>query len=91
MNMCCICKRDTESVNHLCIRCLFAWTSILSWFHRAWVFLEEVMDLFRSWRGAGVGKRRRKMWLLIPLCFVWIVWQDRNNHLGWHRESLLYT
>ena len=35
--------------------------------------------MFLGWKGAFVGKRRKKVWQTTPSCLFWIVWKARNR------------
>ena len=39
----------------------------------------SIKDAFVSWRGAFVGKKRKKTWKVAPLCLFWILWKERNR------------
>ncbi|RVW88613.1 Electron transfer flavoprotein-ubiquinone oxidoreductase, mitochondrial [Vitis vinifera] len=36
-----------------------------------WVFPGTVKEVLASWRGSFVGKKRKKIWDVIPLCIFW--------------------
>lgn len=36
------------------------------------------MELLIAWRGARVGKRIKRVWVMIPLCLMCIIWHERN-------------
>ena len=44
-----------------------------------WVFPEILKEVLASWRGSFVGKKRKKIWDVIPLCIFWTVWKERNR------------
>ena len=33
---------------------------------------------FLAWQGTKVGKKRRKIWMIAPLCLFWTLWRERN-------------
>ncbi|KAI8530551.1 hypothetical protein RHMOL_Rhmol11G0068500 [Rhododendron molle] len=39
----------------------------------------NVMELLIAWNGARVGKRRKSVWAMIPLCLMWTLWRERNS------------
>lgn len=38
----------------------------------------DVLELLIAWGGARVGKRRKRVCLMIPLSLMWIIWRERN-------------
>ncbi|KAI8552751.1 hypothetical protein RHMOL_Rhmol06G0291500 [Rhododendron molle] len=75
-------KRDADTVDHLLIHCPVAWelwTTMISWFVIRWALSRNVMELLIAWKGAKVGKKRKRVWNLIPLSLMWIIWRERNS------------
>ena len=44
-----------------------------------WVLPFSVRQAFLSWQGAQVGKKRKKVWKVVPLCLFWTIWCERNR------------
>ena len=51
----------------------------LSFFGVSWVFLQLVKETLIGWRGSFVGKKRKVVWLMGPLCLFWVIWKARNS------------
>jgi hypothetical protein len=51
---CCMCKRSSESIEHVLLHCEVArdlWTAIFTLFDVTWVMPATVLDLLACWRG----------------------------------------
>ena len=71
-----------ETVDHLLIHCSKArilWELLLAIFGVSWVFPLFVKDTLLSWKGSFVGKRRKKAWMIAPLCIFWTIWWEKNR------------
>ena len=55
------------------------WTLLLSSFRVVWVFLTLVRNLLLEWKIKGLGKKRRAVWRLAPICLLWCIWGERNR------------
>ena len=57
VNRCCMCKNDWESMDHLLIHCLFAFSLrsfVFSLFGISWVMPKQVVEFLACWlRGVG--------------------------------------
>ena len=70
-NKCFMREEEEETINHLLIHCKFAkmlWDLFLSIVGISWVFPQSVLHTLLAWQGAAVGKKRRKIWFVAPLC-----------------------
>ena len=38
--------------------------------------------------GSFVGKRRKKVWRVTPLCIFWTIWKERNHRVFDNEERL---
>ena len=38
----------------------------------------RVVDLLVNWKGRFGRHRNSDIWNAIPLCFIWILWRERN-------------
>ena len=73
-NRCFLCKDDEETIDHLLIHCKsvkMLWNLFLSIVGTSWVFPHWVLHTLLAWKGASVGKKRKKIWIAAPLfpCF----------------------
>ena len=41
-----------------------------------------------SWNGVLVGKKRKKVWKVTPLCIFWSIWRERNRRAFEDKECL---
>ena len=42
-----------------------------------------------GWLGSCVGKKRKKVWLSVPLCLFWIIWKERNRRAFENEDHLI--
>ena len=80
-NRCFFCEEDEEDINHLLLYCKKArmlWDLLLSIVGTCWVSPDSVIQMLISWQGAPVGKKRKNIWIAVPVCLFWIVWHNRN-------------
>ena len=81
VNKCSLCKDNEESADHILIHCSRTrelWTLLLSFFW-TWVFPASVRNLLLVWKVKGLGKKRRAIWRLAPICLFWCIWGERNR------------
>ncbi|KAJ9691747.1 hypothetical protein PVL29_013820 [Vitis rotundifolia] len=52
---------------------------LLSLFGVSWVFPFSVKETLLGWRGSFVGKKRKAVWQVGPLCLFWVIWKVRNK------------
>ena len=55
------------------------WDLVLGLVGVQWAFPKTVKEVLYSWRGAFVGKKRKKLWNSIPLFIFWTVWKEKNK------------
>ena len=70
-NRCFLCGEGEETVGHLLLHCSKAkilWDLLLAIFGVSWVFPLSLKENLLSWHGSFVGKRRKKAWMVAPLC-----------------------
>ena len=63
-NRCFLCGCEEENVNHILLHFIVVrilWEIVLTVFGANWVFPETVKEMFLSWRGPFVGKKRKKI------------------------------
>ena len=44
----------------------------------SWVFPLLVRQTLLAWQGTKAGKKRKKIWMAVPLCLFWTLWRERN-------------
>ena len=80
-NRCFLCLSEVETVDHLLLHCVKTralWNLLFSLFGVAWVLFGSVKETLLGWHGAFVGKTRKNVWQMTPLCIFWSVWKERN-------------
>uniref|UniRef100_A0A2N9GQ21 Reverse transcriptase domain-containing protein n=1 Tax=Fagus sylvatica TaxID=28930 RepID=A0A2N9GQ21_FAGSY len=80
---CCMCRNEWETGDHLLLHCVQAsdlWSAVLRSFGVCWVFPNSIKDLLYGWFNS-FGKHESKIWNLVPLCLLWIVWRERNQRI----------
>jgi hypothetical protein len=81
VNRCWLCKSDGESVDHLLLHCGAAralWNAFFNRFGLCWVMPCSVKELLAS-RWSSGRSRSAVVWKMVPLCFMWYIWSERNN------------
>ncbi|KAJ9699595.1 hypothetical protein PVL29_008272 [Vitis rotundifolia] len=81
-NRCFLCCEEEESVDHILIHCTRArvlWELLFALFGVSWVLPCTVSETLIGWCGSKLGKKRRKVWKVAPLCLFWVVWNERNR------------
>ena len=81
-NRCFMCEEEKKTIDHLLIHCKsvkLLWDLFLSIVGISWVFPQSVLHTLLAWQGATMGKKRKKIWLVAPLCLFWNTWRARNS------------
>ena len=81
VNRCSLCKDNEKSADHILIhggKTRELWTLLPSSFGLVWVFSASVRNLLLEWKVKGLGKKRRVVWRLVPICLFWCIWGERN-------------
>ena len=77
-----------ESVDHLLIHCPIAfdsWFMVFTLFGFHWVILKIVVVLLACGQGKFGRQHNAAIWMAVPHCLMWCIWQERNNR---HFEDL---
>ena len=70
-NRCFLCCEEEESIDHILIDCTRArviWELLFALFGVSWVLPFSVRDTLSGWCDFNLGKKRRKVWKVAPLC-----------------------
>ena len=89
-NRCFLCLVEEESINHILIhytKIRVLWELIFALFGVMWVLQSFVRETLLGWHGSFVGKKRKKVWKIAPLCLFWMVWKERNR-IAFNNEEL---
>ncbi|XP_016164765.1 uncharacterized protein LOC107607312 [Arachis ipaensis] len=81
---CVLCTKETESAEHLFLRCEVTWQVWCHWvlsFRREWVIPGTIKDLFESWRGMHNRQQRQKVWMTAFFAVIWNIWLERNARI----------
>ena len=73
---------DEETIDHLLVhysQASMLWELILAIVGIKWIFPFSVHQALLAWKGARVGKKRKKKWRAAPLCLFWTVWREKNK------------
>jgi hypothetical protein len=81
IDICCMCKMNRESVDHLLLHCEVAralWNAIFGRFSLSWVIPLQVVDLFACW---WMGGRSQSVvvWKMVHSCLLWCLCRERND------------
>ena len=77
LDWCYRCTWNSESVDHLFLRCLVAmdlWSMVLGLFGVSWVMPKSVV-------GLGLFGRHRNghIWIIVPHCLMWCLGMEKNS------------
>ncbi|KAG2688943.1 hypothetical protein I3760_09G116800 [Carya illinoinensis] len=78
----CMCRSEGESVDHLLLHCDMVralWNEVFLRLDIAWVMPKTVEMALASWSNIRGSKPIKVIWKMIPLCIMWVVWQERNE------------
>uniref|UniRef100_A0A7N2MU36 Ultraviolet-B receptor UVR8 n=1 Tax=Quercus lobata TaxID=97700 RepID=A0A7N2MU36_QUELO len=82
LDWCYMCKRSSESVDHLFLHCPVAselWDMVFGLFGVCWIMPSSVVGLFACWQGHFGHLRNGVIWKVVPLCLMWCIWKERNS------------
>ena len=82
VNRCFLCEENEKTINHLLIHCSRAkmlWDLLLAITDSNWVFPRTVRQRLLAWQSASVDKKRKRVWMVAPLCIFWTLWLERNR------------
>ncbi|PON67213.1 WD repeat containing protein [Parasponia andersonii] len=81
---CVLCKKDSESQDHLFLHCEFSiilWYYILKGLGRRWVIPRFSQDLLEVGQGLFGNQRGRLLWKVVVLASLWALWLERNRRI----------
>ena len=76
-----MCKKEEESINHILLHydsARMLWQLVFSVFGIEWVIHSSPRLMLLSWNVSYIGKRRKRAWMMVPLCLFWTIWWERN-------------
>ena len=82
VSICPFCTKNEDNLDHILICCSAIWelwATIPSVTGISRVCPYMVKDLFCAWSQLPVKKTNRKLWWVVPLCFYWAIWKERNR------------
>ena len=71
-----------ESIDYILIHCTktkVLWELLFALFGVMWILPLSIREILLGWHGSFMGKKRKKVWMTSPLCFLWMVWKERNR------------
>ena len=71
VNICYLYEKEEETLNHLLVhypQANMLWELILAIIGNEWVFPFSVRQVLLTWQGPRVGKKRKIVWRVAPLC-----------------------
>jgi hypothetical protein len=79
---CFMCKRGSETGEHLFLRCEYLrelWSLVFCMFGIQWTMPRTVSNLLACWKRSGLTKDQNTIWNAIPSCLMWLIWRERNQ------------
>ncbi|XP_016192737.1 uncharacterized protein LOC107633643 [Arachis ipaensis] len=83
-NICVLCHKGVENVEHLFLRCEVTWQVWCYWlrsFSSVWVIPGTMKDLFGSWIGMHGRRQGQKLWMVAFFAVIWNIWLERNARI----------
>lgn len=79
-----MCKKSDKTADHLQLHFEIAralWVDVFSKFKLAWFMPASIVALLASWtNNIGGTPQITVMWKMVPICILWYLWQERNDH-----------
>ena len=66
------------SFHALIFRARELWNMVFSLLRVFWVMPKDVVELLASWKGKFSKPRNGLIWNMVPHCFMWRIWRERN-------------
>ena len=63
------------------------WDLLLSIVGTSWVVSDSIIHMLLSWQGVPVGKKRKNIWNVAPVCLFWTIWHSRNMLVSENRAT----
>ena len=82
MNRYYLCQMHEESIDHILLhyaKIRTLWGMFFTFSGVQWVMPMSVRATLLGWDVSFVGKKRREVWRVGPLCIFWTVWKVRNK------------
>ncbi|XP_016206693.1 uncharacterized protein LOC107647083 [Arachis ipaensis] len=89
-NLCVLCKKEIELVEHLFLLGELTWKVWDSWlrsFGEVWPIPRTIRELFERWTGRHKRKQDQKKWLPGFFAVIWNIWVERNVRIFNNKET----
>ncbi|XP_016173903.1 uncharacterized protein LOC107616461 [Arachis ipaensis] len=89
-NLCVLCQKEIESVEHLFLHCELTWQVWCSWLRslgEVWPIPRTIRELFERWTGMHKRKQDQKKWLPDFFAVIWNIWVERNARIFHNQET----
>ena len=81
-DICKLCMKHGESVDHLFLHCSLTmglWHRLFQLAKMDWVPLRSISDMLSiNYNGFGLSKRGIFLWQVACIALIWVVWRERN-------------
>nr|XP_029145892.1 uncharacterized protein LOC114924758 [Arachis hypogaea] len=81
-NICVVCTKEIETIQHLFVTCEFAWQVWRAWISHVglvWSFPGSIKEHFESWMMMNLRKDVWKTWFVGFFSVIWNIWLCRND------------
>ena len=79
---CPLCGNDEESIDHLCLNCpkiKGLWQVLFSFSVKSCFTPLSMKEMLEKWFTLPLGKKDSKLWRVVPVCLLWVIWKERNK------------
>ncbi|KAJ9671310.1 hypothetical protein PVL29_025144 [Vitis rotundifolia] len=84
-DICALCMKQGESVDHLFLHCSLTtglWHRLFQLANLEWVTPRSIVDMMSiKFDGFGASKRGRVLWQAASTAIIWVVWKERNARI----------
>lgn len=80
--LCPMCGAQVETQTHIIFTCYFSWCvwmQVLEWCNIQGVLHRDCGSFVDQWKGLLLGRKWRRVRLLLIGCVVWSIWYERNE------------
>ena len=85
LEICILCMKHGESIDHLFLHCSLTmglWHRLFQLAKMNWVPSSSIFDMLSiNYNGFGLSKRWLVLWQAASIALIWVVWRERNMRI----------